>query len=96
MRNNNWYCVGTGCDEVLGEVSGNELYLSSSVSGDLINSYGPNLMVKCPRCATRKVWYTADPITRSIYQLVEAISGGLATRTVKKLSEKTLPKTIEE
>jgi len=90
MRNNNWYCVKDGCNTVLGVVSGNELYPSENMPADHVSTYGPNLMVKCPECQTRKLWYTADPVTRAVYQLIDAMAGAMATRTVKKVSEKTL------
>lgn len=84
-----WYCVS--CPKVLGEVLGGEFFPDDSISGKLIQTRGPNLVVTCPDCSSKKVWYTADPIVRAMYQLVDAIVTVSANRMVfvvgKRLNE---------
>jgi len=92
QRNNEWYCIG--CDKVLGFVLGSELVLAEDIGGKLVQTRGPNLVIKCPTCESKKVWYTADPVVRAIYQLVEAISSVAAKRMVTAVADeiRNLPK----
>ncbi len=85
-----WYCINEDCRYELGSVLGGEYYPADSVSGGHLQTRGPNLVVKCPGCGTQKVWYTADPITRAMYQLVDAVATQGARRMVKTFSEITL------
>lgn len=85
-----WRCINNSCSRVLGYVRGGEFYPAEDVVGDNIHTRGPNLTVTCPDCGTIKMWYTADPITRALYQLVEAISSVAAKRMVRKVSELTM------
>jgi len=87
QRNNEWYCIG--CDQVLGLVLGSELTLAEGIGGEFVQTRGPNLVIKCPSCGSKKVWYTADPIVRAMYQLVDAISSVAASRMVHTISEET-------
>lgn len=86
-RINNWYCVA--CSYVLGQVLGSEFRPDKSLTGDLLETRGPNLVVKCPECGTKKVWYTADPIVRALYQLSDALATELAGRAIKIISAQT-------
>ncbi len=86
MSNNEWLCIN--CGEVLGHVLGGEL--RPSVNGEQCVTRGPNLVITCPSCGSVKTFYTADPIVRAIYQLVDAISSELARRVLRQLSEGTL------
>ena len=79
-RSTEWYCIS--CNRVLGEVLGGEFKPAENISGDSIQTRGPNLVVTCPDCGTQKVWYTADPIVRAMYQLVDAIVTVAANRMV--------------
>ena len=81
-----WYCVN--CNTVLGEVLGGEFQPSKNLTGELIQTRGPNLVVTCPDCGAQKVWYTADPIVRAMYQLVDAIVSTSATRMVHAVGRK--------
>ncbi len=87
-----WYCINEDCKQELGNVLGGEYYPAENISGGQLQTRGPNLVVKCPECQTQKVWYTADPITRAMYQLIDAIATQGARRMVSKASELTLPK----
>ncbi len=88
--NNEWQCIN--CGIVLGEVAGGELTLSNTVPSKNIRTRGPNLVVVCPECGAVKTWYTADPIVRAMYQLVDALASALAKRVLSQLSEGTLNK----
>ncbi len=81
-----WYCVS--CNHVLGEVLGGEFKGAKDVPGDLIQTRGPNLVVTCPQCGGTKVWYTSDPITRALYQLVDAITTVSANRMVNVVGKR--------
>lgn len=83
-RVNNWYCIN--CSFVLGEVIGSEFHVSKDVSGEFIQTRGPNLKIKCPECGAIKIWYTSDPIVRAIYQLVDAIVSVAASQMVTKVA----------
>lgn len=85
-----WYCINEDCKHGLGNVLGGEYYPGEDISGEQLQTRGPNLVVKCPECETQKVWYTADPITRALYQLIDAIATQAARRMISKVSELTL------
>ncbi len=85
-----WYCINEDCRHELGSVLGGEYYPADSILGGNLQTRGPNLVVRCPECDTQKVWYTADPITRAMYQLVDAVATQGARRMVKTVSELTL------
>lgn len=84
-----WQCIA--CGRVLGEVLGGELLVG--VDSGFARTRGANLTLKCPACGAEKTWYTADPVVRAIYQLVDAISSQAAKRmvdvTVKQIEIKT-------
>ncbi len=88
MSNNEWLCID--CGTVLGSVLGGELTPSDRVPAKNLRTRGPNLVVVCPNCGATKTWYTADPIVRAVYQLVDAISSELARRVLRQLSEGTI------
>lgn len=83
-RDNRWFCVNQECGFVLGNVVGSELHVGKEVTN--VSTRGVNLAIVCPECSTLKIWYTADPIVRSIYQLIDAISAESAKRLIKKVS----------
>ena len=87
--NNSWLCVECGLE--LGEVQGGELVPSEKVPQANLRTRGPNLAVTCPNCGSVKTWYTADPIVRALYQLIDAMVTVAAKRMVTVLSEQTLP-----
>jgi ribosomal protein S27E len=79
-----WLCVE--CGFTLGKVLGGELH--PSVPGEQMRTNGPNLVVTCPECKRVKVWYTADPIVRSVYQLTDAIASTAARAMVNEIGKK--------
>lgn len=81
MGVSDWQCIS--CGKVLGVVSGGELRPSGVPSANLITR-GPNLSVTCDMCSAEKTWYTADPIVRSVYQLVDALSTEMARKMIFK------------
>lgn len=76
-----WVCINCGVS--LGEVMGGELY--PSVEGKYLRTHGPNLDVTCPECGAKKVFYTSDPIVRSIYQLVGVLSDVAAKAMIEQM-----------
>jgi hypothetical protein len=91
-KTSEWFCVNDECRRHLGSVLGGEFHPAEDIGGQHMQTRGPNLVITCPECATPKVWYTADPITRALYQLVDAISTQAARRMISKVSELTLDK----
>jgi len=89
-KSSEWFCINEECRKVLGEVMGGEFFPGEGIIGKFLQTRGPNLVVTCPECGTQKVWYTADPITRALYQLVDAISTQSAKRMISKVSELTI------
>ncbi len=88
MNNNEWLCIN--CGEKLGEVAGGELTPAEAVPQKNVRTRGPNLVVVCPHCGATKTWYTADPVVRAMYQLIDAMVNVMAKRLVSQISEMTL------
>lgn len=84
-RDTRWYCVNSECGEPLGNVLGAELYVSESVKE--VHTKGVNVVLSCPKCGTKKVWYTSDAINRAMYQLIDAIAGQLAYRVMQDITK---------
>lgn len=77
-----WMCVD--CGFILGKVLGGELH--PEVDGKKTRTNGPNLVITCPDCGRVKVWYTSDPVVRSVYQLTDAIASTAAKAMVRQIS----------
>lgn len=82
QKSSEWLCVQ--CSAKLGNVYGGEFY--PSVDGKNIQTRGVNLAIVCPSCGATKVWFTSDPIVRSINQLIVAISEEAARAMVNSAS----------
>lgn len=78
-----WLCVD--CGFILGKVIGGELH--PEIPPGKMRTNGPNFVVTCPECGRVKVWYTADPIVRAIYQLTDAMASTAARATVRAISQ---------
>jgi len=85
VTDNNWLCID--CGATLGAVVGGEFSPDESVPCANIRTRGPNLVITCPHCGTVKTWYTADPIVRSQYQMLDALATALTKRVLSQLSE---------
>lgn len=94
-KTSEWFCVNEDCRRELGSVLGGEFTPAEDIGGRLLQTRGPNLVVTCPVCGTPKVWYTADPITRALYQLVDVTATQAARRMVSKASDLMLSKNTE-
>jgi len=81
VQKSDWVCIS--CGKRLGGVFGGEFY--PDVPPDKLRTSGPNLTVTCPACGAIKVWYTADPVVRAVYQLVDAISSVAARSMVGEI-----------
>lgn len=84
MARKKWLCIECGLE--LGQIEGGEL--RPAVHGSHTITRGPNLLVECPDCGFKKVFYTADPIVRAMYQLIDAMSDGMANRMLFLLADK--------
>jgi hypothetical protein len=84
-RTNEWSCVQ--CGHTLGYVFGSEFHPRDDLPGKNLQTRGPNLMVICDNCEGKKIWYTADPIVRAIYQLVDSIVTVSAGKMVRAVSD---------
>lgn len=89
-RKSDWRCVGEDCTNILGEVVGNELEISSNIPGNLIKPRGSNVIITCPVCGARKVWYTSDNLDRAVHQLVEMLAQLISYKIIQKVQENDL------
>jgi len=80
-QKSDWLCINCGIR--LGGVFGGEFY--PDVPADKLRTSGPNLVVTCPECGQIKTWFTADPVVRAVYQLVNAISEVAARSMVEQV-----------
>jgi ribosomal protein S27E len=81
VQKSDWQCIQ--CGRRLGGVFGGEFY--PDVPPDKLRTSGPNLVVTCPDCGAIKTWYTADPLVRAVYQLVDAIASVAARSMVEQV-----------
>lgn len=85
-----WRCVNEHCNNVLGRVIGGELEISERLNGSQIKMRGPNLVLYCPDCGTKKIWYTSDPLSRAIHQVVEVMASQFVYKTYQKANDANL------
>jgi len=76
-----WLCID--CSALLGRVIGGELH--PAIPGEMIRTNGPNLVLTCPECGRVKVWYTADPVVRAVYQLTDAVASAAARAMIDQI-----------
>lgn len=77
-----WYCVDSQCDKVLGHIVGGELHVSDRVDPSSIRSRGNGLIIECPECGTKKIWYSSSPLVRSLEQFLETMAELIARRAL--------------
>lgn len=77
-----WFCVDRSCGAELGVLVGKELKVTQ---GNVVTD-GPNLVVECPNCGERKVWYTSDTIVRAVYMLIDGMVGLFVARAMPRAS----------
>jgi len=78
-----WLCIQ--CGHSLGRIVGGELY--PTVAGEHTHTSGPNLVVICPECGARKVFFTSDPIVKAVYQLVNAVAAEAAHAMIAQMGK---------
>lgn len=84
MKNQSeWGCVR--CGHVLGNIFGGEFY--PSIEGKFLRTNGPNLVATCPSCSQSKTFYTSDPVVRSLFQLIDAISAEAAKAMIREMGK---------
>jgi DNA-directed RNA polymerase subunit RPC12/RpoP len=81
MAKNTWVCIT--CGGTLGILIGQELL---PVDGAKIRTQGANLVITCPHCGSRKIWYPADPLLRVLKQLIDVIATETAKAAIKAVS----------
>lgn len=73
MNNNSkpkpWPCPN--CGHNLGMVAYGQLVISGNVQA---NTDGSNLIIKCPKCSNRKVWYGNDRLTAIEREIAQFVS----------------------
>ena len=77
-RRNTWVCISCGKD--LGTLIGQELH---PLEGVTLWTQGANLVVTCPKCGSRKIWYPADPLLRVLKQFIDVIASETAKSAVR-------------
>lgn len=65
-----WRCANRECGEVLGLVLFGQLYCDSTVS---FNTDGADIVIRCPKCDRRKIWYASDRLTALINEIADAV-----------------------
>lgn len=80
-KNNTWVCIS--CGTSLGDLVGSELF---PIDNAQVRTQGANLVITCPKCGARKVWYPADPMLRVLKQLIDVIASETARAAVKAVS----------
>ena len=83
MQNSDWLCIECGVS--LGKILGGEYH--PSIHGKYLRTKGPNLVVECPDCGRIKTFYTAYPVVRAMYQLVDAISSVAAKAMIEQIGK---------
>lgn len=71
-----WPCLA--CDNNLGYIVQGQLMLTGEVHA---NTDGSNLVVKCTKCGSRKVWYSNDRLSSLIKELGREISQNIRSRS---------------
>jgi len=82
MRKDTWVCIS--CGVPLGDLIGQELAPREGVK---IQTQGANLVVTCPECGTRKLWFPADQIVRVLKQLIDVIASETAKAAVRSVGK---------
>ena len=77
---NTWVCIA--CGYSLGNLIGQEL---APVQGVDVRTQGANLVLTCPECGTRKIWFPADPLLRVLKQLIDVVASETAKSAVRSV-----------
>lgn len=77
-----WYCVNSTCDEVLGHIVVGEIHLADTIDPGTVESRGNGMIISCPKCGTKKVWYSSSPLVRSLEQFINVLSEIIAKRSL--------------
>ena len=78
MSKNTWVCIT--CGESLGTLIGQEIM---PIDKAKIRTQGANLVITCPYCGARKIWYPADPMLRVLKQLIDVIATETARAAIR-------------
>lgn len=67
-RAKDWNCPS--CNTKLGEVLYGQLYINGATE---LNTDNANLVVKCPNCEYRKIWYAYDRLSMFINEIAAQV-----------------------
>lgn len=84
-----WYCVNPDCGAILGWLEGRELAIRLE-GVTQAKTMGPNLLLVCAECGTKKVWYTSDVLSRATTQLVDAMAMSIAQAANRVIAQNSL------
>lgn len=90
-----WYCTDRSCGGVIGYIVAGELNLSDTVDPSSVKTQGNSLVLECPKCGQKKVWFSSSPLVRSLEQFLETMSYIISKRAVNTV-HKELTSLIEE
>lgn len=82
MSKTTWVCIS--CGHVLGDLYGQELAPRGDVQ---LKTQGSNLVITCPECGTRKIWFPADAVVRVMKQLIDVIASETARAAVRAVQQ---------
>lgn len=82
-----WVCIQ--CSHVLGHVLGGEFQPREDLLGKYLITRGPNLVVTCDECGTRKVWYTSDQTVRAVNQMIDAFASVAVARMIRDFTSRS-------
>ena len=68
-RAKDWTCPS--CNTKLGEVVYGQLHIVGNME---VNTDNSNLVVKCPQCEYRKVWYAYDRLSMFIKEIADQVA----------------------
>jgi hypothetical protein len=64
-----WTCPS--CSHPIGQVMFGQLFMSGDMT---VNTDGPNLVIKCPNCGGRKIWFASDRLSQLISEIAEQVA----------------------
>jgi rubredoxin len=73
-----WACPS--CEAEIGKVLFGQLYLSGDVTA---NTDGANIVIKCPACGARKIWFANDRMSIILSEIADQVVKKLASNQAR-------------